>query len=99
MSLKRHKTVRLRLQNHTSATRMTLRFITSADPVWNEAKSMSFAVTPNDNQQSNYTVDMSALPGWTGELKQLRLDLTGGEPATGTCRVDYIWIADFSSAP
>ena len=99
VSLKRHKTVRLRLQNHTSATRMTLRFITSADPVWNEAKSMSFAVTPNDNQQSNYTVDMSALPGWTGELKQLRLDLTGGEPATGTCRVDYIWIADFSSAP
>ena len=97
--LKRHKTVRLRLQNHTSATHMTLHFITSADSAWNEAKSMSFAVTPDDNALRGYTVDMSTLPGWTGELKQLRLDLTGGEPATGTCRVDYIWIADFSSAP
>jgi len=92
--LQRHKTVRLRLQNHTSATRMTLRFITDADPAWSEAKSKSFAVTVNDNSQRDYAVDLSALPGWAGKLRQLRLDLTGGEPATGTCRIDYIWIDD-----
>jgi hypothetical protein len=34
---------------------------------------------------------------WAGKLKRLRLDLTGGTPATGTRRVDYIRIED--SAP
>ena len=92
--LKRHKTVRLRLQNHTSATHMTLRFITNTDPAWNAAKSKSFAVVAHDNALRDYAVDMSALPGWTGRLRQLRLDLTGGDPATGTCRIDYLWIDD-----
>lgn len=94
VALKRNKTVQLRLQNHTSATHMTLRFTTKADTAWDDAKSKSVAVTPNDNDFRNYTVDLSALPGWTGRLKQLRLDLTGGEPATGTCRIDYIWLDD-----
>lgn len=94
VALKRNKTVQLRLQNHTSATRMTLRFITKTDSAWDDAKSKSFAVTPNDNDFRNYTVDLSTLPGWNGKLKQLRLDLTGGEPATGTCRIDYIWLDD-----
>jgi len=96
--LKQHKTVRLRLQNHTSATHMTLRFITSADPAWSEAKSVKFTVAANDNEMRDYAVDLSALPGWTGTLKQLRLDLTGGDAATGTCRIDYIRIDDSKPA-
>ena len=92
--LRRHKTIRLRLQNHTPATYMTLRFITNADSTWSEAKSKRFAVTASDNGLRDYMVDMSALPGWTGNLRQLRLDLTGGDSATGTCRIDYIWIDD-----
>ena len=92
--LKRHKTVRLRLQNHTPTTHMTLRFITDTDSTWSEAKSKSFAVTANDNGLRDHAVDMSALPGWTGNLRQLRLDLTGGDSAAGTCRIDYIWIDD-----
>lgn len=94
VSLKRNKTVRLRLQNHTTATNMTLRFVTRDDEKWNDAKSKCFAVTPNDNGPRAYVVDMSALPGWSGKLRQLRLDLTGGQAATGTCRIDYIWIGD-----
>lgn len=92
--LQRHKTVRLRLQNHTPATRMTLRFITSTDSKWSAAKSKSFAVAAGDNGLRDYAVDMSALTGWTGSLRQLRLDLTGGDPVAGTCRIDYIWIDD-----
>ena len=98
LSLKRHKTVRLRLQNHTPAARMTLRFITQAAPFWNEANSKSFPVTPNDNAPHDYAVDLSGLPGWTGKLEQLRLDLTGGDSITGTCRIDYIWIDDSNPA-
>ena len=92
VAIDRHKTVRLRLQNHTTAERMTLRFVTRADGMWDDAKSRTFAVVPNDGSPRDYSVDMSALPGWTGHLRQLRLDLTDGAPTTGTCRFDYIRI-------
>ena len=39
-------------------------------------KSQTFEVIANDNGPREYAVDMSAAPGWTGTLKQLRLDLT-----------------------
>ena len=94
VNIKRHKTLRLRLQNHTTAERMKLSFVTRADGAWDDAKSCSFAVTPNDAGLRDYAVDLSAVPGWTGKLRQLRLNLTGGTPATGTCRIDYIWIDD-----
>jgi hypothetical protein len=92
VAIDRHKTVRLRLQNHTTTGRMTLRFVTRADGMWDAAKSRSFTVVPNDGGPRDYSVDMSVLPGWTGQLRQLRLDLTDGAPTTGTCRFDYIRI-------
>ena len=89
-----HKTLRLRLQNHTGSSRMAVRFTTGTDGAWDDAKSRSFEVTPNDPGFRTYLVDMSQVPGWTGTLKQLRLDLATGSPATGTCRIDYLWIDD-----
>jgi hypothetical protein len=85
--------ITLRFQNHTPATGMRLRFTTEADTVWDEAKSRTFTVAANDNHCRTYTLDMSAVPAWKGRLKQLRLDLAAGEPLTGTCRFDFIWIA------
>lgn len=79
----RHKTLRLRLQNHTGSKRMAVRFTTSTDATWDEAKSRSFEVTSNDTGFRAYRVDMLQVPGWTGTLKQLRLDLATGSPATG----------------
>ncbi|MCL5269009.1 MAG: right-handed parallel beta-helix repeat-containing protein, partial [bacterium] len=89
-----HKTIRIKFMNRTPATRMRFRFVTDADPAWGDAKSQSFDLTPNDNGPREYAVDMSRVPGWTGRLKQLRLDLAPGDgtPLTGTCRIDYIWI-------
>lgn len=86
------ETVTIRFQNHTPATRMRLRFTTAADSVWDAAKSLSFPVTPDDNGCRTYCLDMSAVPAWKGQLKQVRLDLAIGEPLTGTCRFDYVWI-------
>jgi hypothetical protein len=86
------ETVTLRFQNHTPARRMRLRFTTEADVVWNEAQSLTFPVTPEDNGCRTYGLDMSAVPAWKGRLKQLRVDLANGEPLTGTCRLDYVWV-------
>ena len=87
------ETVILRLQNHTPATQMRLQFTTEADTTWDDAKSLSFGVVANDKGSRTYEVDMSSVPGWKGRLKQIRLDLATGEPLTGTCRLDYMWIA------
>jgi hypothetical protein len=84
--------VALRFQNHTPAARMRLRFTTKASPAWEAKLGQAFEVTPNDTAARLYTVDMRGAAGWSGRLKQLRLDFTDGAPLTGTCRIDYLWI-------
>jgi hypothetical protein len=92
IDLGRNPTVRLRLQNHTPASRMRIRFITNTDTSWDDTKSRSFDVVPNDTGPRGYAVDMSSVSGWTGRLKQFRVDLATGTTLTGTCRFDYVWI-------
>lgn len=94
MTISEHKIIRLRLQNHTNASRMAIRFTTAADGEWDDGKCRDFEVTPNDSEPREYVVDMSQVPEWTGILRQLKLELTTGAPATGTCRIDYIRIDD-----
>jgi hypothetical protein len=84
--------VTIRLQNHTPATRMRLRFTTADVAAWESDQGQYFDVVANDNGPRSYTVDMRKAPGWTGKLKQLRLDFASGTPLTGTCRIDYLWI-------
>jgi hypothetical protein len=96
--LARHKTISVRFQNHTPATRMRFRFTTHAATTWSDANSKSFDVIPNDNGPREYSVDMSTVPGWTGHLKQLRFDLATGDALTGTCRIDDIRIDSVSAA-
>ena len=94
VDLAANRTLKIRFQNHTPATRMRFRFTTEANPAWQEANSKSFVVVANDNGPREYTVDLATVPGWAGRLKQLRLDLATGNAITGTCRIDYIWIGD-----
>ncbi|MBT3381851.1 MAG: hypothetical protein HN742_08960 [Lentisphaerae bacterium] len=98
VDLTRHETIRIRFQNHTPATRMRFAFTTHTDPAWSDANSKTFDVVTNDNGPREYSVDMSTVPGWTGRLKRLRLDLATGEALTGTCRIDYIRV-DRVAAP
>lgn len=92
VDLSRAKKITIRFQNHTPATHLRFRFTTAENPAWQEANSQTFEVVPEDPGPRVYTVDMSTVPGWTGHLKQLRLDLSDGTELTGTCRIDYIWI-------
>jgi hypothetical protein len=90
--LTENTTLRIRFQNHTPARQMRLRFTTVADPAWDDAKSQNVAVVANDPAARDVAINLAAVPGWRGRLKQLRLDLATGSPLTGTCRFDYIWI-------
>jgi len=80
------------MQNHTGATHLRLRFTTDAEPSWAANLGTHFNVAARDPSPRLYTVDMSAVEGWHGRLKQLRLELADGAPVTGTCRIDYIWL-------
>jgi len=91
--------ITIRFQNHTPATQMRLKFTTEADSVWDDVKSKAFAVIANDNESRTYSLDLSAVPAWKGKLRQLRLDLATGNPLTGTCRFDYIWICSVAAQP
>ena len=56
-------------------------------------------VVANDSGSRTYALDLSAVPAWKGRLRQLRLDLATGQPLTGTCRFDYVWITSAAARP
>lgn len=87
------KKVKVRLKNSTGATTGQIYFITNADGAWNEAKHKDFTINANDANYTEYTIDMSTVTGWTGTLKQLRLDPEMGA-TSGSFSVDYIRISN-----
>ncbi|THF84439.1 right-handed parallel beta-helix repeat-containing protein [Cohnella fermenti] len=82
--------VRIRLQNQSTNTTAQFFFTTTTDTTWNAAKSVTLPILATSDYME-YVVDMGAVAGWTGTIKQLRFDpLT----ATGTVQVDFIRITD-----
>lgn len=89
VNISANKNVRIRLKNTTSQTASQLYFITNTDGTWNDTKQIGFAVNPNSDF-TDYCVDMSSVSGWTGSLKQLRIDPCNGSPGTGSFQIDYV---------
>jgi len=85
--------VRLRMQNRTPAAKMRLFYVTTEDAVWDERKSVEFAVKPQDHDDTVYEIPFA----FKGRLARLRLAFAnGGEPVTGTLRIDYLWLGRVS---
>lgn len=84
-----NKNVIIRLKNNSSQVAAQLYFITNTDGSWNDAKQIGFAINPNADF-TDYCVDMSAVPGWTGILKQLRIDPCNGNPGNGSFQIDDV---------
>ncbi|WP_256010343.1 hypothetical protein [Desertivirga xinjiangensis] len=82
----------LRIKNSSPQTIGQIYFTTSTDLAWNNAKQVSFALNPYSDF-TTYTIDMSTVPGWTGTLKQLRIDpsnATPGTPVNGYFQIQYV---------
>jgi hypothetical protein len=82
----------LRLRHHTSAERMRVQFVTDTDQAWGNGKAREFAVVPKDTVPRVYQIPMAGVPGWSGHLRRVRVDIGTGIPLTGSCRLDYIWV-------
>ncbi len=85
--------VRIRMQNRTNAAKMRLRYLTTEDADWDDAKSVVFDVTPEDRDERVYEIPLAL----RGHLKRLRLDFAAdGTSVTGTVRIDYVWLGRVS---
>lgn len=91
LDISTNKKIQIRMKNSTTSTMGQFFFITDADTTWNDAKHKDFTITASDPNYTTYTVDMSSVAGWTGTLKQLRLDPEDAV-ASGSFSVDYIVI-------
>lgn len=83
------KTVKIRMKNGSTSALGEIYFTTEADTAWNDTKHAAFKLVPDDANYTEYVVDMSAVPGWSGRLKQLRIDPGNGVGA-GSFSIDYV---------
>jgi len=85
-------TLRVRIKNGTSATTGRVSFITDADGTYDTTKSKTFTMTA----RSGYAfkdIDMSTVRGWTGTLRQIRVDPSDDAGVTsGTFDIDRVQI-------
>ena len=89
IDVSKFKYVIIRMKNMTSDNTAQLYWSTSADPNFSEAKHVNFPIKPNDSQQTDYIIDLSANPYWTGFIKQLRFD-PSQNASSGAIQIDYI---------
>lgn len=74
------------LDNQTAASQVKISWITDADSTWDDAKSKTFDLMPNANDQT-ITANMSDEAGWAGTIKQFRI---AAQSDSGTLAIDDI---------
>jgi hypothetical protein len=80
------------MKNSTSVTSARIRFTTNSDTIENFDKSKGFTINANDPNHTEYVIDMSTVQGWTGTLKQLRIDPVEPGDSSGSFSIDYVRI-------
>ncbi len=91
------KYIHLKMKNGTSSPTGQIYFTTNSEPELSEANHKDFPIIPNDSKYTEYAIDMSDVPGWTGTLKQLRID-PNKDVSSGSFSIDYIKILTVQTA-
>lgn len=89
--------ITIRLKNNSPQTIGQIYFTTTTDNIWNDDKHKDFTLVANSDY-TIYTIDMSTVPGWTGQLSQFRIDPSNALPNTivgGSFQLDYIHIGQY----
>jgi len=87
----------IKVKNVTNDASFQIFWVTNGDGAWNQQKSYTFDVVPNDNQIREYTFIVASKSTWSGTIKQIRLD-PGNTVSSGSVQIDEISITpyDFS---
>jgi len=101
INIDEYKIIKIRMKNMTTGNRAKIYFTTYADTVINENKAVTFTLIPNDENYTEYVIDMSINPYWTGKLKQIRFDPIDVRWQThpGPFSIDYIRIEKVAAEP
>ncbi|MCD9021505.1 discoidin domain-containing protein [Cohnella silvisoli] len=91
-----NKTISIKLKNGTAGKKAKVFFTTTSDSTFNETKSKEFDLNPNTAVFSEYSINMGDVPGWTGTLKQLRIDPVNDLTSSGTFSVDQVRVINGS---
>jgi len=91
VDINNNKVIRIRLKNGTSESFATFYFATNAEGWFSEQKKIDFQIVPNDTNYTEYVVNLSSNPYFTGTLVRLRFD-PNVNGATGNFSIDYIRI-------
>ncbi len=78
--------IHINMKNNTAENFADIYFTTTADSNWNTGKLVRFTTVPNSDY-TEYVADMTSSSGWTGTIKQIRLDYTD---VSGTANIDFI---------
>lgn len=80
--------LRVRMKNSTAGNRAQFYWTTTTESNFDEGKSVTFNIVPNDSDYRDYWINLSLLPRWQGTIQQIRLDPTGAE--TGRISIELI---------
>ncbi|HTI09847.1 MAG TPA: cellulase family glycosylhydrolase, partial [Puia sp.] len=93
-----YKFVHVVMKNNSSVTSGRIFFTTTTDATWSQAKSKGFTISANTSNYVEYIVDMSTVAGWSGTIKQIRIDPL--DPAAGsgqTVNIDVIRVTEVAT--
>lgn len=95
VDLTNNKIIKIHLRNTNLDTTGMIYFTTVANTAWDGTKSKSFQAQSNADY-TEYTIDMSSVPSWTGTLRQLRFDPPSGS-ANGPAYIQVPYVTGLES--
>lgn len=84
----RYGTLKLRIKNNTSTVQGKISYITDTDPVWDDKKSKTFAISAGDADVKEYVIPLDSLY-YNGIVRQIRIEPAAGA-ASGTVEIDSV---------
>lgn len=81
--------IKIRMKTGTTATQASVWWITDSDLTWNQQKSKTFSIIPNDGGFRDYIIDVSNDPTWEGYIRAIKLYPAMGV-TSGTTSIDSI---------
>ena len=78
----------IRMKNSTTASKAQFYWTTTTDVNFDERKTVTFNLVPNDSGYRDYWVDLNFAPKWVGTIRLIRLDPTIAE--AGSVSIELI---------
>ena len=84
-----YRYIKIKFKNSTAGTAARIYFITTADTIYDKAKSKGFTMIANDSNYTEYILDMDTVTTWTGTIKRIRTDIPD-DVTSGSVSIDKI---------